>query len=80
MTQQQSILGPVRKQSTAYTQLYNPWWLTSTWTLTNVTSDKLEVFEMWLYRIMLRISWKEHKTNGEMLHKMKTNVGDIGAI
>ena len=42
-----------------------------TWTLTKVTSDILEAFEMWLYRRMLRISWKEHKTN-EVLHKMKT--------
>ena len=42
-----------------------------TWTLTKVTSDKLEALEMWLYRRMLRISWKEHKTNGEVLHKMK---------
>ena len=32
-----------------------------TWTLTKVTSDKLEAFEMWLYRRVLRISWKEHK-------------------
>ena len=31
-----------------------------TWTLTKVTSDKLEAFKMWLYRRMLRISWKEH--------------------
>ena len=38
-----------------------------TWTLTKVASDKLEAFEMWLYRRMLRISWKEHKTNGEVL-------------
>ena len=43
-----------------------------TWTLTNVTSDKSEAFEMWLYRRMLKISRKEHKTNGEVLHKMKT--------
>ena len=43
-----------------------------TWRLTKVTSDKLEAFEMWLYRRMLRISWKERKTNGEVLHKMKT--------
>ena len=27
-----------------------------TWTLTKVTSDKLEAFETWLYRRMLRIS------------------------
>ena len=45
---------------------------TETWTLTKVTSDKLEAFEMSLYRRMLRISWKEHKTNGEVLHTMKT--------
>ena len=43
-----------------------------TWTITNITSEKSEAFEMWLYRRMLRISWKEHKTNGEVLHKMKT--------
>ena len=39
---------------------------------TKLTCDKLEAFEMCLYRRMLRISWKEHKTNGEVLHKMKT--------
>ena len=27
---------------------------------------------MCLYRRMLRTSWKDHKTNGEVLHKMKT--------
>ena len=43
-----------------------------TWTLTKVTSDKLEAFEMRLYRRMLRKSRKEHKTNGEVLNKMKT--------
>ena len=43
-----------------------------TWTLSKVTSDKLEAFEMWLYRRMLRISWKERKTNEEVLNKMKT--------
>ena len=37
-----------------------------TWTLTKVTSDKLEPLEMWLYRRKLGISWKEHKTNGEV--------------
>ena len=43
-----------------------------TWTLTKVTSDKLEAFEMWLYRRMLRISWKKYKINEEVLNKMKT--------
>ena len=45
-----------------------------TWTLTKVTSDKLEAFEMWLYRRMIRISWKEHKTNGEVLNKTKRSL------
>ena len=51
-----------------------------TWTLTKVTSDKVEAFEMWLYRRMLRISWKEHKTNGEVLHKMKTKRSLLNTI
>ena len=51
-----------------------------TWTLTKGTSHKLESFEMWLYRRMLRISWKEHKTNGEVLHKMKTKRSLLNTI
>ena len=51
-----------------------------TWTLTKVTSDKLEAFEMWLYRRMLRISWKGQKTNGEVLHKMKTKRSLLNTI
>ena len=46
-----------------------------TWTLTKVTSDKLEAFEMWLYRRM-----KEHKTNEEVLHKMKTKRSLLNTI
>ena len=45
-----------------------------------VTSDKLEAFEMWLYRRMLRISWKEHKTNADVLHKMKTKRSLLNTI
>ena len=51
-----------------------------TWTLTKVTSDKLEAFEMWLYRRMLRISWKEHKTHADVLHKMKTKRSLLNTI
>ena len=51
-----------------------------TWTLTKVTSDKLEAFEMWLYRIMLRISWKEHTINEEVLNKMKTKRSLLNTI
>ena len=35
---------------------------------------------MWLYRRMLRISWKEHNTNGEVLHKMKTKRSLLNTI
>ena len=35
---------------------------------------------MWLNRRMLRISLKEHKTNGEVLHKMKTKRSLLNAF
>ena len=35
---------------------------------------------MWIYRRTLRISWKEHKTNGEVLHKMKTKRSLLSTI
>ncbi|KAL1447598.1 hypothetical protein WDU94_009869 [Cyamophila willieti] len=41
------------------------------WTLTEATSDRLEAFEMWLYRRMLKISWKDKVTNTEVLNRMK---------
>ena len=44
------------------------------------TSDKLEAFEMWLHKRMLRISWKEHKTNGIVLHKIKTKRSLLNTI
>ena len=39
------------------------------WTLTEATTNKLETFEMWLYRIILSISWTAHVTNVEVLRK-----------
>ena len=39
-----------------------------TWTFTKAVKDKIRSFEMWCYRRILRISWKEHKTNKEVLH------------
>ena len=38
-----------------------------TWTLTKAIQNKLETFEMWIYRRMMRISWTEHKHNEEVL-------------
>ena len=40
------------------------------WTLTETTSKKLEAFELWLYRRILRVSWTEKVTNSEILRRM----------
>lgn len=41
-----------------------------TWTLHKTTIDKLEAFEMWVYRRILRISWVDKVTNMEVLRRM----------
>uniref|UniRef100_A0A8D8Q4X5 Craniofacial development protein 2 n=1 Tax=Cacopsylla melanoneura TaxID=428564 RepID=A0A8D8Q4X5_9HEMI len=40
------------------------------WTLNEETIGKIEAFEMWMYRRILRISWTEHITNEEVLRRM----------
>ena len=39
-----------------------------TWTMKKEVIDKLEAFEMWVWRRMEKISWKDLKTNDEALH------------
>jgi len=39
------------------------------WTLNVYYERKLETFEMWSYRRMLRIPWTEHVTNVEVIRK-----------
>ncbi|RZF39011.1 hypothetical protein LSTR_LSTR014707 [Laodelphax striatellus] len=41
------------------------------WTLNQAISAKLEAFEMWLYRRMLRVSWVDRITNQEILSRMR---------
>lgn len=43
-----------------------------TWTLKKEDLKRLQAFEMWLYRRMLRISWTSRTTNMEVLGKMNT--------
>ena len=38
-----------------------------TWTLSKATVKKLEAFEMWTYRRIMKVSWKEYKSNEEVL-------------
>lgn len=40
------------------------------WTLTEASMRKLEAFEMWCYRRILRISWVDRITNEEVLRRM----------
>ena len=43
-----------------------------TWTISGDMNKKLEALETWFYRRMLRISWKEKVTNGEVYRRMNT--------
>ena len=38
-----------------------------TWTITTRNMKKLQSFEMWAYRKMMKISWRDKKTNEEVL-------------
>jgi len=40
------------------------------WTLTQKLMDKINAFEMWVYRRMLRISWRDRITNREVLSRL----------
>ena len=40
------------------------------WVLKNIDKKKIEAFELWCYRRLLRISWTEKKTNEWILNKM----------
>ncbi|CAF4751217.1 unnamed protein product [Pieris macdunnoughi] len=43
------------------------------WTLTETMSKKLEAFEMWVYRRMLKISWTDRIRNTTVLDRMQEN-------
>jgi len=38
-----------------------------TWTMRKAEKSRLEAFEMWIWRRMARVSWKDKKTNEEVL-------------
>lgn len=40
------------------------------WTLTEATSKRLEAFEMWLYRRILRVSWTDRVKNETVSQRM----------
>jgi len=42
------------------------WYGSETWTMTKEDVSRLEAFEMWIWRRLLKISCTEHKTNEEI--------------
>lgn len=41
-----------------------------TWTIKANTMNRLEAFEMWVFRRMLKIPWTDHVTNAEVINRM----------
>ena len=39
-----------------------------TWTISKAMENRITSFEMWIYRRMMKISWKRIKTNKDILH------------
>ena len=43
-----------------------------TWTPQIEDIRRLEAFEIWIWRRMMKVSWTEHKTNKEILQTVET--------
>ena len=43
-----------------------------TWTLQKEDIQRLEAFEMWIWRRVTKVSWTEHKTNEEVSQMVET--------
>ena len=50
------------------------------WTITIRNMNKLQSFEMWAYRKMMKISWREKKTNEEVLEMVDEQLYIIPTI
>jgi len=62
--------APKSKQSLgAETVLY----ATETWTLRKVDIQRLKLFEIWIWRRLMKISWTEHRSNQEVLDMVDEN-------
>ena len=44
------------------------------WVIKAADARALEAFEMWTYRRMLRISWRDRRTNASVLSQINTNM------
>ena len=50
------------------------------WTLTQRLEEKIEAFEMWVYRRLLRISWRDRVRNEDVLARLHTDKTLLTAI
>lgn len=50
------------------------------WTLTEATLKRLQAFEMWLYRRMMRVSWVKIITNEEVLRRMHKDTEVVNTV
>jgi len=51
-----------------------------TWTLFKVSINRIQAFEMWMYRRILKISWCDHITNVTVLERMNKNLKLVTTI
>src|SRR3984885_9830703 len=51
-----------------------------TWTMRKEDIKRIEAFEMWIWRRMERVSWREHTTNEEVLRRVGENRSLIRTI
>ena len=51
-----------------------------TWTLSKATIKKIASFEMWTYRRILKITWRDRVSNQEVLRRMRTKRSLITSV
>ena len=51
-----------------------------TWTMTQADKERLEAFEMWIWRRMLKISWLDKVSNAEVLQKVQENKSILDTV
>ena len=51
-----------------------------TWALTKASRKLVEAFEMWIWRRMLKISWRDKVTNEEVLKRVGETRSMLGII
>jgi len=51
-----------------------------TWTMTQADKERLETFDMWAWRRMLKVSWVDKVSNAEVLQKVQENNSILDAV